>query len=93
MQRMTHRVAALMIVTAVAVGTSAASCNAKGTGDAPVEPVDKQNNAPAHIINMPDGFPNVAVKCDQGTGIYVTSHGKSDVPPVIIPNDPRCAPG
>jgi hypothetical protein len=75
------------------VGSTAGACGAKGTGDAPVEPVSSQNNNPAHIINMPDGFPNVAFKCDGKVGIYVVSHAKTDVAPVIVQNDVRCGGG
>ncbi len=81
----------LAAVVLVGVGATAGACNAEGTGDAPVEPVQQQNNAPAHIINMPNGFPNIAFKCDGKVGIYVVTHSKNDVQPVIVQNDPRCA--
>lgn len=35
----------------------------RGKGDAPV---GKGDDSPAAITNMPDGFPNIAVKCIKG---------------------------
>ncbi len=59
-----------------------------GIKDAPVEPADKQNNGPAHIITMPDGFQNIAFKCDGKNGIYTHTRVAA---PVIVANDPNCA--
>jgi hypothetical protein len=33
------------------------------------------NRQPADIIEMPDGFNNVATKCDHGNRIYISYHG------------------
>lgn len=35
------------------------------------------NNTAAQVVTMPDGFNNVATKCDHGNRIYVTFHGNS----------------
>ena len=36
------------------------------------------NSAPAEMIYMPDGFNNLATKCDHGNRIYVSYHGDGD---------------
>lgn len=67
----------------------AAACgqydNKRGRGDAPVGSAD---DTPAQVVNFPDLFANVAVKCHKGNGIYVTTR---DAAPVVVPNDPACA--
>ncbi len=78
-------------ITLVALGllltTAACASEKRGTGDSPVEPVRDQNNTRAHIVTMPNGFSNVAFKCDDGNGIYVTTR---EAAPVIVPDDPNC---
>ena len=56
-------------------------------------PVSGQNNgAPADLIRMPDGFSNVATKCDGPNRVYVVYHADSAYGSVaVVPNDPRCA--
>lgn len=79
------------LVLAVLIGTLAlGGCASakRGLRDSPVEPAAKQNNAPAHIITMPNHFENVAFKCDGHNGIYSTTRQAA---PVIVPNDPNCA--
>ncbi len=50
-----------------------------------------RNTAPADIINFPDGFNNVATKCDGPSRVYVLFHGDSRYGSVaVVPNDPRC---
>jgi nitrous oxide reductase accessory protein NosL len=45
------------------------------------------NTSPADLITMPDGFSNVAAKCDGPNRVYVVFHGDSAA---VAPNDPRC---
>ena len=50
------------------------------------------NSAPADTITMPDGFSNVASKCDGPNRLYVLFHGDSPYGGIfVVPNDPRCA--
>jgi hypothetical protein len=50
------------------------------------------NNKPADVVEMPDGFSNVATKCDHGNRIYVAFHGdKAYASIAVVPNDPSCA--
>lgn len=57
--------------------------------DAPKQPT--RNDDPAQIIEMPDGFSNVAGKCDGPNYVYVAFKGDSNRAAIgIAPNDPRC---
>lgn len=80
----------MVAVGAVALAAGCNSANDRdGTGDAPVGRADP---SPADIINMPDGWPNIATKCDvyqPGKRIYVPSHKNNDVQPVLV-DDPSC---
>jgi hypothetical protein len=49
------------------------------------------NNAPAEIIYMPDGFNNLATKCDHGQRIYVSYHGDGSYGFGFAAPDPACA--
>jgi hypothetical protein len=80
--------AVLVIGTMVAL---AAGCSAynddRGKGDAPVGSTD---DSPAAVINFPDGFANVARKCDGSTAIYTHTR---EAAPVVVPNSPECREG
>jgi hypothetical protein len=84
----------LALATIAAATLLSAGCgqqaydNERGKGDAPV---DRQtiNDGPAQVMNMPDGFPNLATKCvpfQKGKRYYAGT--ESDVP--VIVDDPRC---
>lgn len=75
-------VSALVLAVAIS-GTAACSGynDDRGKGDAPVT---NQDDSPAQVINFPDGFANVAVKCDgNGFRIYSTTRV---APPVVVPD-------
>jgi hypothetical protein len=56
--------------------------------------VSGQNKVPAEVVNMPDGFSNVATKCDHGNRLYVAFHGDGDRAALaVVPNDPSCGGG
>ena len=49
------------------------------------------NSSPADTIEMPDGFSNVATKCDHGNRIYVIFKSDSSYGSVaVVPNAPDC---
>jgi hypothetical protein len=49
------------------------------------------NDSPADVIEMPDGFNNLATKCDHGNRIYVTYHADSPYGAVaVVPNAEGC---
>lgn len=76
-------VAGIAVTGALAV---AGCTDTTPTGDAPTGAVD---DTPAAVINFPDGYANVAHKCDgQGHRVYSTTR---QAPPVIV-DDPSCGP-
>lgn len=53
--------------------------------------VSNRDTGPADLINMPDGYSNVAHKCDGPNMVYVIYHGTSAYGSVaVVANDPRC---
>jgi hypothetical protein len=51
------------------------------------------NSQPADVIEMPDGFNNVATKCDHGNRIYISFHGDGSYGfGFAVKDDPTCAP-
>ena len=50
------------------------------------------NNDKADTLTFPDGFSNVATKCDHGNRVYVIFKGDSTYGGIAVaPNDPSCA--
>lgn len=46
------------------------------------------------MIEMPDGFSNIASKCDGPNRVYVVFHSDSAYGSVaVVANDPRCTGG
>lgn len=57
--------------------------------DAPT--AQERNTSPAIVIEMPDGFSNVAGKCDGPNYLYVAFKGDMNRASIaVVPNDPRC---
>jgi hypothetical protein len=85
---MHHRIRtiAVALVAAAWAGALGGACanSRPGTADAPHDAGDR---SPAHIIDMPNGYMNLAFKCNGADGIY--AH-RRDASPVVIPNDPNC---
>jgi len=58
--------------------------------------VNNRDTGPADLINMPDGYSNVAHKCDGPNMVYVIYHGSFAEGPkaygslAVVANDPRC---
>lgn len=77
----------ILVVTAMLLTFAACSNDEEGRGDAGVGDWD---DTPAHVINMPDSFMNVAFKCMGVNGIY--AHTREGAP-IVIPNDPMCQTG
>lgn len=78
-----------------------AACSNDAQKDAPEpKPSDITNGTHTQVIQMPDGFRNVAFTCYGSTGIYVTSRGVYEASGVnvaslpssiaAVPNDPHC---
>jgi hypothetical protein len=59
--------------------------------------VNNRETGPADLINFPDGYSNVAHKCDGPNMVYVIYHGNFVEGPkpygsvAVVAGDPRCA--
>lgn len=55
-------------------------------------PIATRNTGSAEVLNFPDGFRNVAHKCDGPNMVYSASAGDDTKSGSIsvVPNDPRC---
>lgn len=54
-------------------------------------PVGTRNTDSADVINMPDGYSNVATKCDHGNRVYVVFHNNNAYGSVaVVAKDPTC---
>jgi hypothetical protein len=92
MKRSSVKVAGLIpAVIAVALLTGAASCDKANEPFKDAPRSGTVNNDPADIIEMPDGFSNLATKCDHGNRIYTGFHGDSKYGiGFAVPHDPTC---
>lgn len=73
-------------------------CGSERDQNSEIKP--QRDVGPAEVINFPQGFRNVAHKCDGPNMVYVTSRGDvsssgshgSELPSsvYVIANDPRC---
>jgi hypothetical protein len=77
-----------LVIACVAAGVTLTGCgafqNQRGLGDAPVQQVEKRT---WQVIPAPNDYGNIATICNpvqKGTRIYVVTHGKTDVQPVIM---------
>jgi len=92
----TVRRQAVAVVAAVLIGTGliagAVGCGAKNTEpyhDGPRSGV--VNRTAADLITMPDGYSNVATKCDHGNRIYVAFKGDANRAAMWgVADDPTC---
>jgi hypothetical protein len=49
------------------------------------------DKSPADILAFPDGFSNVATKCNNGNRVYVAFHNNNPYAAIaVVPNDPTC---
>jgi len=75
-------------VTAVGFLTMGSSCDTHGSSD-----YGNVSHGPADVIEFPDGFRNVAHKCDGPNMVYSGSSASSDSLPAsvsVVKDDPRC---
>lgn len=87
-----RRLAASAITATVLVSLTA--CNSKAVEPFQDSGVAGRDKSPATVLDMPDGFSNVATKCDGPNRVYVIFHSDSAYGSVsVVPNDPRCVKG
>lgn len=85
---MIRRRIAVVVLGLAVLGAGCAS-EKHGTRDAPINTSLQDNQAP-FIINMPDGFMNMALKC-VGTDLVI-AHTRIAAP-VVVPGAALCAEG
>lgn len=82
----------LILFALVAVTGIMAACTDKSLEPFHDAPRGVTNDEPADIVTMPDGFSNVATKCDHGNRVYVVFHGDGTYGSIsVVPDDPTCA--
>lgn len=91
--RLTRRgrgvVAALAFTATLAVGLTA--CTGKWSEPFQDAPRGSTNNGPADTVTFPDGFSNIATKCDHGNRIYSAYHADSAYAAIaVVPNAKGC---
>lgn len=83
--------ARLAVAAAVAGTLTLTGCSkiVEPFNDAPIE---RKDDSPAVVLSMPDGFSNIAVKCEGPNRVYTIYHGDSPYGAIAVaPNDPRCS--
>ena len=79
-----------LAAVAVAAVLAAVGCS-KATETFNDAPVNSKNDLPADVYSMPDGFSNVASKCDgKGHRIFVAYHGDSAYAAIAVIDDAAC---
>ncbi len=92
MRKMTRNLG-LVVGGALLIGGSVGitSCSQKMQEPFRDAPTTGHDNAPAMIIEMPDGFSNLATKCDgHGHRLYVAFHGDGAYGAITAIGDPGC---
>ncbi len=80
-----------LALAALAAATALSGCGAKASEPFKDAPRGASNTAPADTITMPDGFSNVASKCDGPNRVYVIFKGDLYYGSIaVVANDPRC---
>jgi hypothetical protein len=85
---MNRKLIVLAAGAAFFVAAGASSCDENHV-DAKGRTLDVNTRPADHVIAMPDEFPNVATKCAgfEHYRIWVVSHSKDDVAPVIMKDE------
>lgn len=80
-------------IAAAAVTVVAASGCARAMEEFRDAPIGRRDDSPADVINMPDGFSNLATKCDpytKGVRVYVTKNSGGHARAAVAVTDPNC---
>ncbi len=80
-----------LALAALATASAVSGCGMKAAEPFKDAPRGASNTAPADTITMPDGFSNVASKCDGPNRVYVIFKGDRAYGSIaVVANDPRC---
>lgn len=80
-----------LLALAVVVGLILGACSQKDREPFRDAPRASTNKEPAEIITMPDGFSNVAAKCDGTTRVYVVFKSDKAYGSIAVsPSHPAC---
>lgn len=80
-----------LIAVAAAATLLLAGCSQKSQEQFQDAPRGQTNSVPADIIEMPDGFTNVATKCDHGNRVYVAFHNDGSFASIaVVAAAPEC---
>lgn len=79
------------LLTAAGIAIVGVSCASgeRGTIDAPIDSTKQENSAP-YIVNGPNGYHNLALKC-LGADLLVTHTRQA--PPIVVVGASSCRPG
>lgn len=90
---MSPKIVAVGFAAAAIMSLAACGADSKFTEQYQDAPVSGRDDSAAVIINMPDGFANIATKCYNGDRIYVIRDGSSAVRGgiAIHADDPSCS--
>lgn len=92
-----HLTTKTRILAAAAMAAAAltlAGCSQKAQEPFRDAPVSGHQSSPAEVIEMPDGFSNIADKCDgHGHRVYVVFHSDGSYGSVAAIADPSCPGG
>ena len=89
-----HVVPLFATITVVSIGLAGAGlsgCSQKSFERLRDAPIKGRNDKPAEVLQMPDGFSNVAHKCDgHGNRVYVAFKGDENRSAIAVVRDPSC---
>lgn len=90
-----HRTHRRILTATLALTVGAAfltGCSGKYSEPFKDAPRGTTNSGRADTVTMPDGFSNIATKCDHGNRLYAAYHGDSHYASIaVVPQDPTCA--
>lgn len=81
----------LALLSVLGLGVTATGCSQKAMEPWNDAPIAHKDDSAAEVYSMPDGFNNVASKCDgHGHRMFTLYHGDSTYGGVAVVADPAC---
>lgn len=79
------------LVGAAVLAVALTGCGAKATEGLRDAPIEDRNTEGAEVLVFPDGFSNVAAKCDGPNRVYVIFKSNSSYGAIaVVADDERC---